>query len=180
MVAVLLEGILKGNWIDLSLLGHSSKLPTYGFFSVLLIEIVAFGYGEETGWRGFALPRIQSKYSVLVSALLLTVPWAFWHLPAFFYNENMMHMGVGGAVGWFVSLLTGSILLAWLFNSSRGSILPVALFHGLIDVVFVSEAVAGKLDNYVGALITIFAIALIFTLRKQYKVTTKQIAKNFA
>ena len=179
ILAVLLEGVLNGNWIDLRLLGHSPKLPTYGLLSILIIEIVAFGYGEETGWRGYALPRIQSKYSALVSALLLTLPWAFWHLPTFFYNENMMTMGVGGTIGWFLSLLTGSLILTWLFNGSKGSILPVALFHGLIDVVFVSEAVAGKLDNYVGALITFFAIALIFSLRKQVKVTAKQLAEKF-
>jgi len=171
LLAVLVQGASKGNWIDLSLLGHSAKLPQYSLLTILAIEIFAFGYGEETGWRGFALPRLQAKYSALVSAMILTLPWAFWHLPTFFYNQNMMTMGMAGIFGWFISLLTGSIILSWIFNGSKGSILAVALFHGIVDVVFTSQAVSGKLDNYVGAMITFVAIAVAFSLRKQIKVT---------
>ena len=80
-------------------------------------------------------------------------------------------MGMAGMFGWFISLLTGSIILSWIFNGSKGSILAVALFHGIVDVVFTSQAVSGKLDNYVGAMITFVAIAVAFSLRKQIKVT---------
>jgi membrane protease YdiL (CAAX protease family) len=170
VAAVLTHGILTGEWIDPALLGQSAKLPGYGLFAVLAIEIFAFGFGEETGWRGFALPVLKSKYSALISSLILTAPWALWHLPTFFYNENMMTMGLAGTVGWVLSLVTGSIILTWIFNGSRGSILVVALFHGMVDVVFTSQAVSGKLDNYVGAMITFVAIAIIFSLRKQTKI----------
>ncbi len=175
LLAVLMQGVLNNEWIDLSLLTHSAKLPSYGFLAVIAIEIIAFGYGEETGWRGFALPHLQSKHSALVSAIVLTIPWAFWHLPTFFYNENMMTMGVAGTFGWVLSLVTGSLILSWIFNGSKGSILPVALFHGMVDVVFTSQAVSGKLDNYVGAMITFVAIALVFALRKQTKITSQQL-----
>lgn len=130
----------------------------------MLIDLICFGFGEETGWRGFALPRVQDRFNPLIAALLMTLPWAGWHLPAFFYSDNMMAMGAAGAVGWLLSLMTGSVILTWLFNGSRGAILPVALFHGMLDVVFVSRAVMGTLENHIGALITIGSIGLMVVL----------------
>lgn len=88
----------------------------------------------------------------------------------------MMTMGVAGTVGWLLSLLTGSVILSWLFNNSRGSILPVALFHGLLDVVFVSQAVSGKLENYIGGMVTIFSVGIMFAAwRSKHKVTSEQV-----
>lgn len=55
---------------------------TYPFYLVA----VFFGGGpfpEEIGWRGFALPRMQSKFGPLNATLLLAILWAFWHLPHF-------------------------------------------------------------------------------------------------
>lgn len=70
-------------------------------------------------------------------------------------------MGVGGIAGWFSSMITGSVLMTWLFNSSRGSLLAVALFHGVLDVVMTSP-VTGPLPSVMGALITIAGIAIPF------------------
>jgi membrane protease YdiL (CAAX protease family) len=163
-VAAVIGGLVTGQWVHPSSLLASDKLPGISFVSFVLIELVAFGVGEETGWRGYGLPRLQARFNPLASAAILTLPWAFWHLPTFFYNTNMMNMGIGGTIGWLLSLLTGSFILSWLFNNSKGSVLAVALFHGLIDVVFVSQAVAGTLDTYVGMVITLFACALIVPL----------------
>jgi uncharacterized protein len=87
--------------------------------------------GEELGWRGFALPRLQARYSPLVSGLLVGVLWGFWHLPA-------DYLGFGDQ-GWLFSLnflllgpclLTGfSILMTWVYNRTGGSLLAMVLFH---------------------------------------------------
>ena len=92
--------------------------------SWILFEI--FTNGEEMGWRGYVLPRLQAKYNALVSSLILGVIWSFWHLPKFF--------GTGSSEGrsffWFtVFTVSVAVLYTWLYNNTRGSLLLVTLFH---------------------------------------------------
>jgi uncharacterized protein len=61
----------------------------------------------------------------------------------------------------------GAILLTWLTNSTRGSILIAAIFHGTMDIVFVSLAFP-SIANVLGALITVWGIAVLFIARPQY------------
>ena len=70
-------------------------------------------------------------------------------------------MGVGGVIGWLFSLLTGAVLLTWLYNQSRGSLLVVALFHAGVDVAFTSDASSPVVINTAGALITLWGVAVV-------------------
>ena len=90
------------------------------------IPFEIFTNGEEMGWRGYVLPRLQSKYNALVSSLILGVIWSVWHLPKFF--------GTGSSEGrsffWFtVYTVSVAVLYTWLYNNTRGSLLLVTLFH---------------------------------------------------
>lgn len=90
----------------------------------LLFEILT--NGEEMGWRGYVLPRLQAKYNALVSSLILGVIWSTWHLPKFLgtgWNTNQ-------SFSWFTLFsLSAAVLYTWLYNNSRGSLLLVVLFH---------------------------------------------------
>jgi membrane protease YdiL (CAAX protease family) len=108
-----------------------------------------------------ALPRLQAKHSALGAATLVALGWALWHVPLFLYRPGYTSMSATGIAGWFVSLLTGSILLTSLYNNSRGSILVVALFHASIDVVFTSDFDSPALVNALGALITVCAAGVV-------------------
>jgi len=121
---------------------------------------VFYGFGEEVGWRGFALPRIQARYTALPSALLLGLAWAGWHLPLFTFSEGLSSLGVGGTIGWLMSILTGSVLMTWFFNSSAGSVLAVAIFHGVLDV-FMTSPVAPQIATVMGAILTVGTIVLV-------------------
>jgi membrane protease YdiL (CAAX protease family) len=88
--------------------------------------------GEEAGWRGFALPRLQQKYSALTSSLILGVLWTFWHFPNYLNLRTDASAG-GSPVFPFVIFLPITIGLAilftWLYNNSGGSLVLTAFAH---------------------------------------------------
>jgi CAAX protease family protein len=160
--ALVLRSLGQGEvaWADA---GTSVEYPALGRGAYWASSILCYGFGEEVGWRGFALPRLQARHTALTSAVLLSVPWAVWHVPLFAFSSGLSSMGVGGVLGWFSSLVTGSILLTWLFNRSRGSVLAVALFHGVLDIVMTSPA-KGALPSVMGTIITLWGLSLPFLL----------------
>ena len=74
-------------------------------------------------------------------------------------------MGFAGIMGWVFSLLTGSILLTWLYNSSKASILICAVFHSTIDIAFTADLAGINVVNYMGFLITVWGILTILIFR---------------
>ncbi|MFZ5807647.1 MAG: CPBP family intramembrane glutamic endopeptidase [Chloroflexota bacterium] len=90
----------------------------------LIFEILT--NGEEWGWRGYVLPRLQAKHNALASSLIVGVIWGVWHLPKF------LGAGLSGkrSFAWFmVAHLALAVLFTWLYNNTRGSLLLVTIFH---------------------------------------------------
>lgn len=95
---------------------------------LFLVFILGFdGLGEELGWRGFVLPKLLETRSALSSSLLLGALWAVWHFPyaltrGTFLSAVPLHW-------FFINLLAISIIYTWIFIHTKGSLLPVLLFH---------------------------------------------------
>ena len=93
----------------------------------LIFTLVMNGIGEETGWRGFALPQLQQRFGSLAASIILGVIWALWHLPLFFipgsyqYGESLFEY-----ILWAVSL---TIIMAMLCNKAEGSVLVAIILH---------------------------------------------------
>jgi len=167
----------SGAEIEWSNVGRSTEFPEFPRPVYWLANIVFYGFGEEVGWRGFALARLQSHASALRASLALALGWAAWHAPLFAFTPGLSNLGFVGAIGWFVSLCLGSILLTWLFNSSGGSIAAVALFHALLDIFIVSP-VAAEIPSIMGALLTVGTLLLIPVCGRQY--LARQPLQSFA
>lgn len=88
------------------------------------------GLGEETGWRGFVLPELQKSYSPLVASLVIAVFWAAWHIP-------LIGVEFKGAVipAFLLSVVAGSVVLAWLFNRANGGLLPIPVLHATVNAI---------------------------------------------
>ena len=122
----------------------SSVLP-----SILLLTIFA-GLGEEFGWRGFALPRLQARHPALVSSLIVGGLWGVWHLPLFLTAGTTQYQWRLEA-GWLLPVLTYTVFVSawsiqytWVFNHTRGSVLVAAVLHGA------GNAWIGYIDVYRG------------------------------
>jgi membrane protease YdiL (CAAX protease family) len=161
LVVGLILNIATDNKVTLSALGQVHFLPSLGI-GALFLWIFTFGIGEEVGWRGYALPHLQKDHSAIKATLILAVLWALWHLPQFFYlfDPSM-------AVGWAVGLLAGAIVFTWLFNSSSGSILIVAIWHGCFNFMSASNAGNGILAAVVSTIVMIWAVVVILIFKSE-------------
>ncbi len=112
-----------------NLLAMVGALPTVLAISVYML--IQVGIGEEIGWRGYALPKLQTGYSALVSSLILGVIWALWHLPLFFNPATSYVNTPFWAL--LVFFLPFSILITWVFNSTGGSVLLVMILHAVTN-----------------------------------------------
>lgn len=128
ILAALIQAILGMPVTTPADLGLVEFLPPLGLL-VLPLWIFTFGIGEETGWRGFALPRLQRGRSALLATVILWGVWALWHLPLFFYSYPLSILP-----GFAIGLLAGSIIFTWIYNSTGGSVLLTACWHGLFNV----------------------------------------------
>lgn len=102
---------------------------TWGTYALVLMGGWLTGpLAEESGWRGFALPRMQARMSALNASLLLGLLWAFWHLPQYLTGG----VQTGGMMPFpiFVPVtLVLTVLFTWVFNNTRGSLVATTLMH---------------------------------------------------
>lgn len=165
VIAAYIDHTVNNTPVVLSGLLTVKEFPALNLFSYFAYNFIFFGMGEEMGWRGFALPLLQTRMNALASGILLTIFWAAWHWPAFLYRPGYTGMDMAGILGWLFSLLTGSILLTWLYNASRGSILVCALFHTTVDIAFTADFARHDIVNYMGMLITVWGILTVLIFR---------------
>ena len=131
VAALYLFDLLGGPPVD-----WSGLPPLYTVVPMFIFLTMAAGIGEEFGWRGFLLPRLQARHNALVSALIVGAAWATWHIPLFFIKgtsqyEQGVEAGVLPAIlGYAAFVIASSIQFTWLFNNTRGSVLLAAVMHG--------------------------------------------------
>jgi len=134
------------------------------FVGIFLFSLVlSGGLNEEPGWRGFAQPRLNERYGAFGASLLIGVVWAGWHLP-YFFAPVTPHSGfaLANTVGWVGGILTLSVLLAWVYNST-GSVLLAMVLHAMTNTADVliplapdQIVVEGIVDE--GAVATVSAV----------------------
>ena len=88
--------------------------------------------GEEIGWRGYALPRLQAGRSALNASLILGVIWALWHLPLYFTGQAFRSLSLFAP--FVVATIALSVILTWVYNSTGGSLLLVVLIHATFNL----------------------------------------------
>ncbi|SDK58549.1 CPBP family intramembrane glutamic endopeptidase [Natronorubrum texcoconense] len=133
-VAVLLPGVVVISTLifDSQIRGMNTPFPAPEFALLFVGMIVAssvIGGGlEEIGWRGFALPRLQSSLDALTASVIIGVVWMVWHAPLFV---------VPGAVQtdlpvlpFVVQGIALAVVFTWLYNSTNGSVLLAVFLHG--------------------------------------------------
>jgi membrane protease YdiL (CAAX protease family) len=150
--------------VPLEELAQNWPLVFTSYLPQVLVAVVVIGLAEETGWRGFALPRLQEWRGPLVGTTVLAVLWAAWHLPNLLFGGYTV---VSYAL-WLVLTIASAFVYTWLFNNTGGSILFAAMLHAAINMSsgLVTGLVPGLEDAfnvqvYGAAAIAFITVALV-------------------
>jgi uncharacterized protein len=129
VIALLSVVVLPGTLASYQGLGVLAPLPLLGIFLYALFPGGALG--EEPGWRGFALPRLQSMHGPLLGSLILGVLWGLWHLPLFLTPWNVL--STFNVVVFVLTTTCLAIMYTWVFNNTKGSVLMALLIHATFN-----------------------------------------------
>jgi len=121
---------------------QASTVPSTLFLYVVAGPVFLFAGGpvfEEIGWRGFALPRLQRLYGPLVGTLVLGARWGLWHLPLFLVPSwDTPHGSLLDIALFVIVAVSIAIVITWVFNNTKDSVLLAILAHGSINSAAVS------------------------------------------
>jgi uncharacterized protein len=137
--SVLLLGIIVLPGAISSFLGLPHSFPVVYLINFIVIFFFGGPLGEEIGWRGYALPLMQSRYGTLKATLLLGILWTFWHLPHFLTSAQRGGPGTGLSILYinlpifFLMVMAITIIFTWVFNHTEGSLFIAILLHASID-----------------------------------------------
>jgi membrane protease YdiL (CAAX protease family) len=95
-----------------------------------LFILLFIALGEEPGWRGFLLPRLQQRHGSVVASLILGSVWALWHLPLL-GTEIKPEL----IAPFLLSVFAAAMVITRLYNGSGGSVLLPMLMHATVNTV---------------------------------------------
>jgi membrane protease YdiL (CAAX protease family) len=156
LAALFLEPLLivlgvYGNALVTGVAPDFSKVTAYKIFgegAILWLFVVPFfltdliSNGEEMGWRGYVLPRLQAKYSALTSTLILGIVWGLWHLLKFLPHWNAVSFAF-----FMVHIMAFAVTQTWLYNNTKGSLLLVAICHASANTAGVFFPMASTVSS---------------------------------
>lgn len=156
-------GLVLGKWIGLPIpaapLVPDAPLPLAVLVSFVWAVFFNGALGEEAGWRGFALPRLQQRFSPLMASIILGLVWGAFHWIFFFIGLR------GNWLMFWVRLgdIPLAILFTWLYNRTKGkSLLPVLLMHAAVNA---TNDYLPRVKLTVYTLLGLVVLVVIFTDR---------------
>jgi uncharacterized protein len=116
--------------------------------------------GEEPGWRGFALPRLQARFGPIIGSVLLGLLHAGWHLPLWWMHRPPCPFWM-----YTIGVVLVSGLFTWLFNHTGGSLLYVLIFHASLSIGSVRLPDVPAYHLWVSVLFLLTSVILLFDRR---------------
>jgi uncharacterized protein len=97
--------------------------------SLIILNLLQGATGEEIGWRGFALPRLQETHGSVNGSLILGLLWSFWHMPLWLISGYSGPDLLIYVLVFSVSMISLTFLLTWLSSKTPNSLIPIVIAH---------------------------------------------------
>lgn len=96
---------------------------------VILMYVLVLGgpLGEELGWRGHLLPRLEIRHGPHVATVLVGLVWTMWHLPLFLMADTVQRQVPLWLFAW--QILATSFIYTWLQHRTPRSLIPALVLH---------------------------------------------------
>ena len=151
------------------LLGYISpvRVATSPQLIALAILTPLLALGEELGWRGYALPKLLASQTRLSASVITGIPWALVHLALFL--PGMMFVG-RPLVAQIMPVAFFSIVHAWVFIKSGGSVLAPTLLHGTFNFMgaLINSDLAVTQATYLGAVVLLGSALILVAVKPTY------------
>lgn len=138
------------------------------------LALIVNCFGEETGWRGFALPAFRRRHHELTASLLVAAPWALWHLPTFFIDSGYRDFPIVFLPGWLLGFFALAVVMTWIYEGADSSILIIALLHLSLNIGSTSLASKGLVSAVVTTSVIIWSIAIAAHWRRRDRSLDRQ------
>jgi membrane protease YdiL (CAAX protease family) len=147
---------------------QSGILSEPWWIPVLFLLFLILQFGEELGWRGYALDRLQQRWTAFFSSLLLGAIWAVWHFPMFLssgFGQHDNHLPFGQ---FSITVILVSVLITWIQNNTNGSLVPAFVMHALIaltgEVLPLIEKNPNGQGDYIAWIIANFLLFVVVVI----------------
>ena len=122
---------------------------------------LALAFGEEAGWRGFALPRLAQKHGFWLGSSILGVIWCVWHYPRLLGSPYLGSLSEAlPLIGLFsVQIIAANFIICWLYYRGGRSVIAATLFHTSFNVVATAYFLAAT-DVIITALFVLIVIGI--------------------
>lgn len=112
-------------------IGFDAQMAPMGLFWLIL------AFGEEAGWRGFALPLLVKRHGFWLASLILGGVWCVWHYPRLLGSPYLGSLSEAvPLIGLFsVQIILSNFVLCWIYFRSGRSVIAATLFHASFNVV---------------------------------------------
>jgi membrane protease YdiL (CAAX protease family) len=128
---------------DISFQGHLLPVSYLNFLLSTFTLAILTGLGEEPGWRGYLLPRLQAKYTILMAWIILSLVNSIWHVR----NDCIILLLQGDYTGFsrvyfpdmglrILISLPAVMVMVYLFNQTKGRLMVMVLFHGAANASY--------------------------------------------
>ena len=147
-------------------LGQPIRVAFDAQVAVMGLVWLVLAFGEEAGWRGFALPRLVERHGFWLGSLILGVIWCVWHYPRLLGSPYLGSLTEAlPLIGLFsIQIIISNFILCWLYLRSDRSVLAPTLFHASFNLVATAYFLAATDPLVTGLFLSVvLAIALFDT-----------------